>query len=250
MLCMDKTGTLTEDRVAYAYAVDIDGRPDDQVDTYAYVAAAFQALPYNQLDAALADLLCADDQVVVRARFTKITESPFDVYKRRSTVVVQEQSDERIVITKGDPDAILGLCSHVQVAGIVTELSSDLADQGRDLVASYEKQGVRVLAVAAKAIAVSSRFEESPTDVNGMVLVGFVGFVDPIKSTAAAAVRQLGSGRCQRESADRGCAEGCGIFLRDGWVTGRPHRDRRRHRQAVGCPPRRNCLSENGIRQN
>ncbi len=129
----------------------------------------------------------------MRARFTKITESPFDVYKRRSTVVVQEQSDERIVITKGDPDAVLGLCSHVQVAGIVTELSSDLADQGRDLVASYEKQGVRVLTVAAKTIAVSTRFEESPTDVNGMVLVGFVGFVDPIKSTAAAAVRQLGA---------------------------------------------------------
>ena len=193
MLCVDKTGTLTEDRVAYAYAVDIDGRPDSQVDTYACVAAAFQALPYNQLDAALADLLCADDQVVVRARFTKITESPFDVYKRRSTVVVQEQSDERIVITKGDPDAVLGMCSHVQVAGIVTELSSDLADQGRDLVASYEKQGVRVLAVAAKTIALSSRFEESPTDMNGMVLVGFVGFVDPIKSTAAAAVRQLGA---------------------------------------------------------
>jgi Mg2+-importing ATPase len=193
MLCVDKTGTLTEDRVAYAYAVDIDGRPDSQVDTYACVAAAFQAVPCNQLDAALADLLCADDQVVVRARFTKITESPFDVYKRRSTVVVQEQSDERIVITKGDPDAVLGLCNLVQVAGIVTELSSDLADQGRDLVASYEKQGVRVLAVAAKTIALSSRFEESPTDVKGMVLVGFVGFVDPIKSTAAAAVRQLGA---------------------------------------------------------
>ena len=51
-------------------------------------------------------------------------------------------------------------------------------------VASYEKQGVRVLAVAAKTIAVSSRFEQSPTEVNGMVLVGFAGFVDPIKSTA------------------------------------------------------------------
>jgi hypothetical protein len=79
----------------------------------------------------------------------------------------------------------------VQVAGIVTELSSiwliRVATSSR-----RTKQGVRVLAVAAKAIAVSSRFEESPTDVNGMVFVGFV--VDrPIKSTAAAAVRQLGA---------------------------------------------------------
>ena len=191
VLCMDKTGTLTEDRVAYTYAVDIEGRPDEQVNTYATVAATFQAVPYNQLDAALADLLGVDDQLVTSARFTKISESPFDVRRRTSTVVVRERSDEHIVITKGDPDAVLGLCSHVQVAGIVTPLSADLADQGRDLVASYHEHGVRVLAIAAKNVAATSRFDRPPADEDGMVLVGFVGFVDPIKSTAAAAVRQL-----------------------------------------------------------
>ncbi len=191
VLCLDKTGTLTEDRVAYAYAVDIDGRPDEQVDTYASVAATFQAVPYNQLDAALADLLDADEQTVTRARFTKIDESPFDLQQRISTVVVQERSDEHIVITKGDPDTVLDLCSHAQVAGDVSELSVDMADVGRDLVASYQKHGVRVLAVAAKTVAATSLYDRSPTEVTGMVLVGFVGFVDPIKSTAATAVHQL-----------------------------------------------------------
>jgi Mg2+-importing ATPase len=192
VLCVDKTGTLTEDRVAYAYAVDIDGGRDEQVDTYAFMAAAFQSVHYNQLDAALAELVGADDQLVARARYTKVDESPFDVRQRRSTIVVQERSDEYVVITKGDPDAVLDLCGHVQVGGAVAELSADLADQGRDLVASYQKQGVRVLAVAAKIVAVTSRLDDVPTTVDGMVLVGFVGFVDPIKSTAAAAIRQLG----------------------------------------------------------
>lgn len=191
VLCVDKTGTLTEDRVAYAYAVDVDGRPDDQVDTYAFVAAAFQSAPYNQLDAALSELISPDDQYVVRARFAQIGESPFDVRVRRSTVVVQERSDEHIVITKGDPDVVLDLCDQVQVEGVVTELSEELAELARDLVASYQKQGVRVLAVAAKTIPATDGGERPPTDLDGMVLVGFVGFVDPIKSTAEAAVARL-----------------------------------------------------------
>ncbi|MCU1700971.1 MAG: magnesium-transporting ATPase [Mycobacterium sp.] len=191
VLCVDKTGTLTEDRVAYAYAVDIDGGRDEQVDTYAFVAAAFQSVHYNQLDSALADLIGADDQVVARARYTKVDESPFDVRARRSSVVVQERSDEYVVITKGDPDAVLDLCGHVQVGGAVTALTVDLADQGGDLVASYQKQGVRVLAVAAKVVPVANRLEAVPTSVDDMVLVGFVGFVDPIKSTAATAIRRL-----------------------------------------------------------
>jgi Mg2+-importing ATPase len=191
VLCLDKTGTLTEDRVAYAYGVDIDGRPDEQVDTYACVAAAFQDAPYNHLDAALADLVEVDQQTLLRARFTKISETPFDVHQRRSTVVVQERSDEHLVITKGDPDTVLDLCSHVQLDGVVTELSADLADQGRDLVASLHRHGVRVLAVAAKPVAATSGFDRPTPEVTGMLLVGFVGFIDPIKPTVGAAVHQL-----------------------------------------------------------
>ncbi len=193
VLCLDKTGTLTEDRVAYAYAVDVEGRRDEQVETYGCVAATFQAVPYNQLDAALADLVNADEQILLRARFTKISESPFDVQRRRSTVVVQERSDEHLVITKGDPDAVLPLCSHVQLDGAVADLVGDIAEQGRALVESYQRHGVRVLAVAAKAVGVMSRFDKPATDATGLVLVGFVGFIDPIKSTVPAAVHRLGS---------------------------------------------------------
>ncbi|WP_418003262.1 magnesium-translocating P-type ATPase [Mycobacterium sp. PDNC021] len=191
VLCLDKTGTLTEDRVAYACGIDIDGRPDEQVDTYACVAATFQDVPYNLLDAALGDLVDADQHILLGARFTKIGETPFDVYQRQSSVVVQERSDEHLVITKGDPDAVLRLCSHAQLDGVVTELSADLAQQGRDLVASLQRNGMRVLAVAAKPIAVTGRLDHPAHDASGSVLVGFVGFVDPIKATAAAAVRDL-----------------------------------------------------------
>lgn len=191
VLCLDKTGTLTQDRVAYAYGIAIDGRPDGQVDTYACVAATFQDAPYNQLDAALDDLVDADQHTLLRARFTKIGETPFDVYQRQSSIVVQERSDEHLVITKGDPDVVLQVCSHAQLDGVVTELSADLARQGRDLVASLQRNGMRVLAIAAKPIAFSSRLDYPSHEAAGSVLVGFVGFVDPIKVTAAAAVHGL-----------------------------------------------------------
>jgi len=191
VLCLDKTGTLTEDRVAYAFAVDIDGRPDEQVETYACVAAAFPDAPYNQLDAALSDLVEPDQQTLLRARFTKISETPFDVHQRRSTVVVRERSDEHLAITKGDPDVVLALSSHVQLGGVVTELSEELAEQGRDLVASLHRHGVRVLAIAAKPVAVERPFGHPSAEVTGSVLVGFVLFVDPIKPTVTEAVHRL-----------------------------------------------------------
>ena len=191
VLCLDKTGTLTEDRVAYACGIDLDGRPDRQVDTYACVAATFQDAPYNHLDTALDDLVDADEHVLLRARFTKVGETPFNVYQRQSSVVVQERSDEHLVITKGDPDAVLALCSHAQLDGVVTELSADLAKQGRDLVVSLQRNGMRVLAIAAKPVAVGGRFEDPPQETSGSVLVGFVGFVDPVKTTAAGAVHDL-----------------------------------------------------------
>ena len=105
-----------------------------------------------------------------------------------------------------------------------------------------------MLAVAAKTIAVSSRFEQSPTEVNGMVLVGFAGFVDPIKSTAAAAVRQLGAAGVSMKVLTGDAPKVAEYSAR--WPgTSQPHRDRRRHGQAVGFPSRRNCLPENSIRQ-
>jgi P-type Mg2+ transporter len=191
VLCLDKTGTLTEDRVAHSYGIDIDGRFDGQVDTYACVAAAFQDAPYNQLDSALGELLDADHQILLRARFSKIAETPFDVCQRQSSVVVQERSDEHLVITKGDPDAVLGMCTHVQRNGVVSELSAELLEQCRELVAYLHRTGARVLAIAAKPVAVISRFDAPAHEASGSVLVGFVGFVDPIKATVVAAVNDL-----------------------------------------------------------
>ena len=130
VLCLDKTGTLTEDRVAYAFAVDIDGRPDHQVDTYASVAATLQDVPYNQLDAALADLLGCRGPTPHECAIQQDRRGPVRRAAAHVDVVVQERADEHIVITKGDPEAVLDLCSEVQVAGVVIELSAERGRSG------------------------------------------------------------------------------------------------------------------------
>ncbi|MFD4439952.1 magnesium-translocating P-type ATPase [Nocardia sp. NPDC058519] len=190
VLCIDKTGTLTEDRVAYAFAVDLDGRPDDLVDTYAYLAAAYQSSPHNQLDTALTERLDDTDEMLTLARFTAIDDTPFDPEQRRSTVMVRERGDEYLLITKGDPQAVIELCDHTQTGGCVRPMTGTARRAAELLVANYHDDGVRILAVAAKTVP-DQRFPAPSLDHDsGFTLVGFVGFVDPVRPSAEPAIHR------------------------------------------------------------
>ena len=176
VLCVDKTGTLTEDRVAYAHSVDPQGRPDGDAAEYAYLAVHFQVAPLNNLDEAIADQLADEaEDLLYEAMFDKVDEIAFDHDRRRGTVIVRQHDGEHLLITKGDPARILPLCA----------LTDSAARQAEDMVQAYAEHGMRVLAVATK----QDRLRPSE---NNLALVGFVGFVDPVRASAADAVRQLG----------------------------------------------------------
>ncbi|MBE1579575.1 Mg2+-importing ATPase [Amycolatopsis marina] len=191
VLCVDKTGTLTQDRVAYAHSIDPAGRPDGEAAEYAYLAVHFQTCPHNRLDEAIIDQLATDDApLVTDAAFTKIDEIPFDHTRRRATVVVRQQPGEHILITKGDPDQILPRCTHARRAGEVVELSEADRREAGEVVRAYADHGMRILAVAAcEYPARLSGYDEG--DEHDLVLVGFVGFVDPVRDSAADAARTL-----------------------------------------------------------
>ncbi|SEO44091.1 magnesium-translocating P-type ATPase [Amycolatopsis saalfeldensis] len=191
VLCVDKTGTLTEDRVAYAHSIDLSGRPDGEAAEYAYLAVHFQADRHDRLDEAIAAQLADEDEdLVTEAMFSKVAEIAFDHDRRRATVVVSRPVDQEILICKGDPDEILPRCSHARRDGEVVELTADARAAAADLVRAYAQHGMRILAVAAREF--RTRLDGyDARDENELVLVGFVGFVDPVRDRAATAVRAL-----------------------------------------------------------
>jgi P-type Mg2+ transporter len=192
VLCVDKTGTLTEDRIVYAHSIDLTGRPDDTAAEFAYLAVHFLDGAHNELDDAVAEHLAGnrDLDLLAEAAYTKVDEIGFDHARRCSTVVVSRQRDEHMLICKGDPDHVLPRCSRVRLDGEIIELADDLRLEADDIVDAYRRQGMRVLAVAVDYL--SARWESyEEADENRLILAGFVGFVDPVRDSAAVAVASL-----------------------------------------------------------
>ncbi|WP_458317292.1 magnesium-translocating P-type ATPase [Mycolicibacterium brisbanense] len=191
VLCVDKTGTLTEDRIIYAHSIDVTGRPDEAVAEFAYLSVHFQDCAHSPLDAAILELLGGGQmEYIADAAFTKIDEVAFNHRRRRNTVVVTRQRDEHIMICKGDPDQVLARCSEIRIDDKVIAFDDELTGEADEIVAAYRRQGMRVLAVAVKEL--PARWEDyGESDEFGLVLVGFVGFVDPIRESATATVTSL-----------------------------------------------------------
>ncbi|MBP2450773.1 magnesium-translocating P-type ATPase [Mycolicibacterium lutetiense] len=191
VLCVDKTGTLTEDRVVYANSIDITGRIDHGVAEFAYLASFFADESHDRLDAAMCETLAEHGMpLLAEAAFEKVDEIAFDSARRRASVVVQRQPGEHVLICKGDPDRVLPRCSRVWLEQADAELSDDIRLEADDLVQAYRKQGMRVLAVAVKPG--PARLEHCcADDETDLILAGFVGFVDPVRASAAPAVGEL-----------------------------------------------------------
>jgi Mg2+-importing ATPase len=190
ILCVDKTGTLTEDRVAYAQGIDITGRVDEQVVEYAGIATVFQEVAYNRLDEAILDRQGQDARMLAEAAYRKVDELPFDHDRRRATIVVSRLAGEHILITKGDPDDILTLCTYARRDRDLVELTNQARDEVTAVVVGFQARSMRILAVATRQI--RGRLGGYTTaDERDMVLLGFLGFVDPTAPGAPTAIGDL-----------------------------------------------------------
>lgn len=191
VLCVDKTGTLTEDRIVYAHGIDVTGRYDDAVTELAYLAAFFQDGMCDRMDEAILEMLAEQGMsVLADAAYTKVDEIGADDDRGASSVVLRRQPGEHLLICKGDPNAVLALCTHVRLDGVDAALGPDLLAEATDLVAAYRKQGMRMMAVAVRAL--PARLEHyGYADERDLVLAGFIGFVDPVRASAAGAVANL-----------------------------------------------------------
>ena len=196
ILCTDKTGTLTLDKVVLERYCDVALRESEAVLALAYTTSHFQTGLKNVLERAV----LAHEQTHAHARipeFTKVDEIPFDFERRIMSVVVRTPEGKDLVISKGAPEAIFPRCSSSDLDG--KRLPMDRAHL-EELGHEYERlsaDGFRVLAIAIKELpprppAVSGETPYGKADESDLVLQGYVAFLDPAKETCAAAIADLG----------------------------------------------------------
>jgi len=188
VLCTDKTGTLTMDQVILERHCDVDGVESDRVLAHAYLISEFQTGLRNVLD----DAILAhrgEHPAMAPDEWRKVDEIPFDFSRRVMSVVVEGRDGRRRLVAKGAPEAMLARCTHVERGGAVKQIASDGDRAARAQYDALSNDGFRVLAVAARDVDV--RAEYSKDDEQGLTLLGYTGFLDPPKESAAPAIAAL-----------------------------------------------------------
>jgi len=187
VLCTDKTGTLTEDRISVERHLDAWGDVSHYVLDMAYLNSYYQTGLKSLLDVAV--LAHAERAPLVDA-YAKVDEVPFDFVRRRMSVVVSDSAGIGKIIIKGAVEEILQVSSMVQAAGGVLDLDAGLRKRIVATAEALNAQGLRVVAVATRETqAGQSNF--GVADEAGMVLCGFLAFIDPPKESAAPALQAL-----------------------------------------------------------
>lgn len=192
ILCTDKTGTLTCDQIVLEKYINADGTSDNsrRILRHAYFNSFFQTGLKNLMDKAILSHVRELEMESVRESYKKVDEIPFDFTRRRMSVVVEDVSGKRQIITKGAVEEMMQICSHTEVGNRVVPFTPELRVKAYEISKRMNRQGLRVLAVAHKSF-LSKENNFAVEDESGMVLIGFLAFLDPPKQSAAGAIRQL-----------------------------------------------------------
>ncbi|MFT3817011.1 MAG: magnesium-translocating P-type ATPase [Rubrivivax sp.] len=194
VLCTDKTGTLTQDRIALERHTDALGTRSDDVLRYAYLNSHYQTGLKNLLDRAVLEHAELQGELRVAQDYRKVDEIPFDFVRRRMSVVVSERDDHHELICKGAVEEMLSVCSHLRIEAALgpqpLPLDEALLDRVRAVAHELNGQGLRVVAVAMKELP-ASQAAYSVADEAGLTLIGYIAFLDPPKESAAPALQAL-----------------------------------------------------------
>ncbi len=190
ILCTDKTGTLTQDKVVLEYYLDTHGNEDARVLRHAYLNSYFQTGLKNLIDIAVIERQDSIGSADILKKYTKVDEIPFDFSRRRMSVVVADSTGKTQLVTKGAVEEMLKCCAFAEYDGKVTPLTEDVRSFILNKADELNSKGMRVLAVAHKTNpAPVGQF--SVADESDMVLIGFLALLDPPKPTTEEAIRAL-----------------------------------------------------------
>ena len=194
ILCTDKTGTLTQDKVVLELHLNVEGKEDARVLCRAFLNSNYQTGLKNLMDIAVIERtheLRASGEITEEdlTKYQKTDEIPFDFERRRMSVAVTNGKGKTLLITKGAVEEMLAVSSFAEIGGEVRPLTGELKAGVLERASELNEQGMRVLAVAQKRL--SEGAEVSAADESGMVLIGYLAFLDPPKATTAEAVARL-----------------------------------------------------------
>lgn len=184
ILCTDKTGTLTQDRVVLERHVDILGHESEEVLDYAYLNSYFQTGLRNLIDRAVLEFTDPDTE-----QCRLVDELPFDFQRRRMSVVVEYEGDH-VLICKGAVEEIYSCCSHYQIEEDVFPLIDIIRGDLFEEVEKINRDGFRVLGIAYREFS-RNKTAFSVQDESQLILLGYIAFFDPPKSTASEALALL-----------------------------------------------------------
>ena len=200
ILCTDKTGTLTMDKIVLERHLNVYGLEDNEVMKWAYLNSFHQTGLKNLLDVAVLEHVDIHSCLKEGETYKKVDEIPFDFQRRRMSVILEGKNRKHLLICKGAVEEVLDLCTHAFDPGDDNSLQIEkddvipMDDTMRKIVLQKSNQlnaeGLRVLLVAVK------EYDERPltyskTDESGMILTGFIGFLDPAKPSASLAISAL-----------------------------------------------------------
>jgi Mg2+-importing ATPase len=184
VLCTDKTGTLTENRIKLVLHVDLNGEENDKVLLYSYLNSYCQTGLKSPLDEAVLRFRDIDVK-----DYRKIDEVPFDFVRKRLSVVVEYQN-QRFMITKGAPEEVAKICAYYEVGDVIADITDEVRRKIEQKYVELSAEGYRVLSVSYKRLR-----EDKPvytaSDENEMVFLGFIAFLDPPKETAKESLQLL-----------------------------------------------------------
>ncbi|MCK9209947.1 MAG: magnesium-translocating P-type ATPase [Ignavibacteriaceae bacterium] len=185
ILCTDKTGTLTQDKVVLERHVDITGEVSREVLQYAYLNSFYQTGLRNLIDRAVLSHI----ELNVEGKCSLVDELPFDFQRRRMSVIIEYEGDH-VLICKGAVEEIYSVCTHYQVDDEVYPLIHMMHDDLYEEVETLNNNGYRVLAIAYRDFpAAKNTF--SVSDEKDLILLGYIAFFDPPKDSAAEAIKIL-----------------------------------------------------------
>jgi P-type Mg2+ transporter len=194
ILCTDKTGTLTQNKVILERHLDVHGKDDLQVLEYAWINSFHQTGLKNLLDVAVLEYAMQHEIVEKLQHYRKIDEIPFDFLRRRMSVVVRNGDGKNLLVCKGAIEEILPLCVSANdgaaVPGSTVEFTGEKRREVRRVTRKLNQEGLRALAVAYKWLPAEDR-TYNVADEKELVLAGYIAFLDPPKESAGQAIAAL-----------------------------------------------------------
>ncbi|AUY15619.1 MULTISPECIES: magnesium-translocating P-type ATPase [Serratia] len=192
VLCTDKTGTLTQDRIILEHHIDVTGARDNEVLHLAWLNSFHQSGMKNLMDQAVIRFGRGKPGIEALGRFSKVDELPFDFVRRRLSIVVADENGKQQLICKGAVEEMLEIATHVREGDKTLELDDARRAALQALAREYNEDGFRVLVLATRELDAQCPADPlSVADERDMVVQGLLTFLDPPKESAQQAIAAL-----------------------------------------------------------